>query len=272
MDEGAILTAISSIAGHIVLALPIALAAATALGQSVAADRGWRIMRGAAQSIKREIFRYRAAVACGSESSLTAGDAREALKVTIDSALLRSANSGFLLSIDLNSTRSRPKGLDEGDDEISPLTVASYTSHRIDEQTSYFLKKGRDLRKRALAVVLLSVLLASVPGAIANSYYAPWAAMAVLVVTILTAYLERSRLTDRASRYATASAELAEIKTGLNLEQATSIGQPEVLRGVVARTEGALEREGMAWEQLVWRDVRESREESSGTSGSGSTR
>jgi len=243
----------------IAVALPIALAAATAFSQSVAADRGWRVMRGAAESLKREIYRYRSWLVCNADNSSPSGAGHRDLKDTIDSALRRSAGSGFLLSVDLTSSRGRPQKLNEPDDELAPLSVASYTSHRIDGQIRYFREKGSALRRKALGVVVLAVALAAISGTLATSYFAPWAAMAVLIVTALTAYLERSRLTDRAARFATASADLAEIKTGLDVDKSTNVGQPEVLFAMVTRTEAALEREGMAWEQLVWKDVRESR-------------
>jgi hypothetical protein len=257
IGEPAVLQAIKDLTGPIAVALPIALATASAFSQSVAADRAWRVMRGAAESLRREIYRYRAWLVCNPDNASSSGAGRQDLQKTIASALRRSAGPGFLLSVDLTSRRRRPEALNEGDDELAPLSVASYTSHRIDGQITYFRNKGRALRTKALVVVLSAVLLAAFSGTVATSYYAPWAAMAVLIVTTLNAYLERSRLTDRANRFATASADLAEIKTGVNVGT-ENLGQPEALLSVVNRTEAALEREGGAWEQLVWRDVRES--------------
>lgn len=244
----------------VAVALPIALAIAAAISQSVAADRGWRVLRGAAEAMKREIYRYRAGLVrfSGDESSLQT--ARRELERTIDSALSHSSGSGFLLSVNLSSRRGRPADLDEGDDELAQLSVASYTSHRIEGQISYFQASGRKLRKRARRVVIGAALLAGLSGYLASTYFAPWAAMAVLGVTALAAYLERSRLTDRADRYATTSAELAQIKTSLSVEGRASQGQTLVLHSTVLRTESALEGESLAWEQLVWKDVREARQ------------
>jgi hypothetical protein len=214
-------------------------------------------MRASAESLKREIYRYRAWLADAEKPESSRGGRRD-LQRTISSALRRSTSSGFLLSVDLTSRRGRPRGLDEGDDELAPLSIASYTSHRIDGQISYFQTKGRGLRRRALAVVLAGVLIASVSGTVAGTYFAPWAAIAVLGVTALTAYLERSRLTERAARYATASADLAEIKSGLNVQSTVALSLPKSLLFTVERAEAALEGESLAWEQLVWKDVRES--------------
>jgi hypothetical protein len=188
------------------------------------------------------------------------GSGRRALRETIESALRRTASSGFLLSIDLTSSRGRPRSLDEGDDELAPLSVSSYTSHRIDAQLAYFRNRGQALRRQALAIIIIAVVLAAASGWVAGTYYAPWATIAVLGVTALTAFLERSRLTDRAGRYSTASADLAQIKAGLDVEGAASWGQPEKLYSAVYNAEGALEAESLAWEQLVWRDVREARQ------------
>jgi hypothetical protein len=243
----------------IAVALPIALAAAAAISQTVAADRGWRVLRGAAESLKREIYRYRAWLVVDPGTANSSETGRRDLRVTIDAALRRSASSGFLLSVNLTSRRGRPKGLNEGDDELGLLSVASYTSHRIDGQIGYFQKNGRMLRRRALGVVIVGVLLAAVSGTVANTYYAPWAVVAVLGVTALTAYVERSRLSDRAGRYAAASADLAQIKAGLDIEKTAILSQPQALFATVTRAEAALERESIAWEQLVWKEVRESR-------------
>lgn len=271
INDPAVFQILKTVTVPIAIALPIALAAATALGQFVAADRGWQVMRGAAESLKREIYKYRAGLEWSAANSSSTESGRRYLKATIDAALRRSASSGFLVSVNLTSGSGRPEKFNEGEDELGPLSVASYTSHRIDEQIFYFRKSGRELRRRALTVVLISVGLAAFSGTIATSYYAPWAAMAVLVVTLLNAYLERSRLTDRAGRFATASADLAEIKTGINVAEKEDLRRPEVLLSIVTRTEAALEREGLAWEQLVWRDVRESRSDTPAVGVAGSS-
>jgi hypothetical protein len=252
----------------IAVALPIALAAATALSQSISADRGWRVLRGAAETLKREIYRYRAWLVCDAAGIPVSRSGPRDLKETIDSALRRSASSGFLLTLDLTSKRGRPVDLNEGDDELAALWVASYTSHRIDGQIAYFRREGRALRTRAVSVVVAGVLLAAVSGTLASTYFAPWAAMAVLGATAVTAYLERSRLVERADRYGIASADLAEIKTEVNVRGNARLGQPEALLSVVKRTEAALERESLAWEQLVWNDVRESRMDGPDSTGS----
>lgn len=268
---GQLLQTLKSVTVPIAVALPIALAIAAAVNQSVAADRGWRVLRGAAESMKREIYRYRCRLVLGLEDPSASETGRRELERTIDSALRRSASSGFLLSVDLSSPRGRPAGLEEGDDELAPLSIASYTSHRIEGQISYFQGSGRKLRRRAGLVVVVGALLAAVSGFLASTYYAPWAAVAVLGVTALTAYLERSRLTDRAVRYATASAELAQIKTSLSTQSEATLSQSASLLSIVMRAESALEGESAAWEQLVWRDVREARQTHPQTQGPNST-
>lgn len=259
LKTNSFLQTLKNVTVPIAVALPIALAAAAAIGQSVAADRGWRIVRASAESLKREIYRYRAWLTVDVENRVSSGEGRQYLKRTVSSALRRSTSSGFLLSVDLTSRRGRPRGLDEGDDELAPLSIASYTSHRIDGQISYFQTKGRGLRRKAIAVVLAGVLIAAISGTVAGTYFAPWAAVAVLGVTALTAYLERSRLTERAARFATASADLAEIKSGLHVQSVVDLRLPKSLLSTVERAEAALEGESHAWEQLVWKDVRESR-------------
>lgn len=272
LGKGLHTDAIESVTGAVAVALPLALAAATAFSQTIAADRGWRTLRGAAEALMREIYRYRAWRVLDVHANGLSRDGRRDLKETIDSVLRRSAGSAFLLSIDLSSGRGRPKELSEGDDELGRLSVASYASHRIDKQIAYFRKEGRVLRRNARLIVVVAVLLAAVSGTLANTYFAPWAAIFVLGATAITAFLERSRLKDRADRYAVAAADLAEIKTELNMQKFESLNQPQVLFSAVTHAEAALEEEGLAWEQLVWKDVRESRVDRTGSSRAGRSR
>lgn len=238
----------SEIAAPIAVALPLGLAVAAALSNSVAADRGWHTLRQSAEAIKREIYRYRAALSDASAGAREA--ARSRLKDVVDDAVQRCADAGVLLMAKSSLNSARPVGLDEGDEEIAPLTPSTYVMHRLNNQLTFFKKRGDAFRRRELQFVAMSALLAAAAGSVASTVLAPWSTFLVLAASGSAAYLERNRLRLRALQYARTAAALTRVSTWWTTVSPADQAKAKSLRALVTNTENVLKQENEGWSQF----------------------
>jgi hypothetical protein len=249
-----------------VVALPVGLAVAVAVGDTLGADKGWVALRAAAETTLHELYRYRAGL-LGSTSTTRQG--RRPGPRTIRSPEEDLANSlrridqqviaaGVALAVSRAPSRSRPEGLDV-DDELERLTARAYIKNRVDRQLLYYRNRATRIRRWELAGITTGTVLAATASAIATTTFALWVALLVFVASVLTILRQRARLRERLHAYGQAVADLEEVRAYWARLAPSQRGRADVLRALVAQAEDALQRETMGWVQSLNQSLEEIR-------------
>lgn len=236
----------------LLLALPVALAVAAALGTRLASDRVWLASRRAAESLKAAIYRYRAA--------LLMGDLREPDKRL--TAVLRAVDGQALgagvplAAMNRRLVRGRPANVDP--DELAALDARRYLKHRLDGQLAYFSRAHRRQTRADLRLVVAAAFTAALASILAGTDFAVWISFLVLVSMFLYVQRLRAQTRERLATFDRAASELEAMRldwaAGLALDETPA---RERLNNLVAGVEGALERQGRSWGDNLQSAVRQ---------------
>ena len=178
------LAVVLTISKWTVLALPVGIAVAVALGASSGSQIKWRAVRSSAETLKREIYRYRASRALDQSDAVRR---LAAVLHVVDDEAIR-ANIG-LAETPPGLIRGRPPNVDV--DELEVLNARIYTKRRLEHQVLWFGGAARSRRRSEWIVVLAGAAAASVAMALVNTRLAPWVALLVLAATVFAFSRER---------------------------------------------------------------------------------
>jgi SLOG in TRPM, prokaryote/SMODS and SLOG-associating 2TM effector domain 1 len=216
-----------------IVALPIALAVASALAETVVPSRRWLATRRAAEGVQRAIYRHRG----GALDKRALVDALSFSAATI-------TREGVSIAV-LPVVVGRPLVLAADSDEFAALTAEAYLRVRLQRQLRYYRRAASLMRRRQVASVTASAAIAAVATAFAaeDRTLAGWVALLVFVATAITMLNQRAHWQDRVRAYG----EAVEALTGLQTQAALLPIKAETLRWVVATVEDVLEREQEGW-------------------------
>jgi len=138
-----------------VVAAPICASALIALANRRAGGRRWVLLRGAAEAIKTEIYRYRARTGPYGAPDRAAALAHQ-LDLITGQTLQTDASSGPLTPYD-GALPPPMYGASRDDDGLSPLDPERYLRLRIGDQLAYYHGRVRDLDRRRNALQVLAI-------------------------------------------------------------------------------------------------------------------
>lgn len=236
------------VANALVLALPATIAATATLGSFLAADQQWQVVRTASETLRREIYRYKAAVRT-SDSDL-ARRRLEAVLLAVDRECLR---VGAALALVRSSvTRARPQDL-EDDDALEPLTARSYLKHRVEAQLAYFRSTTKRQHRTELLFIITGTAAAATATLLAGTRFALWITFLVLIASGVTVARQRARRREQAAGFGRAVADVDAVRLGWLGRPVAERLTAEGLRDLVEQVEAALEREQLTWNETVRR-------------------
>src|SRR6185295_17505468 len=167
----------------LVIVTPIVLSIAAAYNSHFRDGSKWILLRGAAEALKREIFRFRAQ-AGGYSDEQCVQSSRESKLIAkiadITSALEQSEVNKTSLEI-----------IPSGDGlRHTTLTPEQYVEARIEDQVKYFKSKTRKLTTQLTATQVLILVTGGVGTFLAAINLDVWVALATAVVTALTTKIQ----------------------------------------------------------------------------------
>jgi hypothetical protein len=229
-DASRLLTA----AAPALIALLIALAARRTFGER------WIVLRGAAESIKSETFRYRTRT----HPYDTAPSPDRLLIERVDeirSQLMDTPAAAGRLSLD--PSPGPPHGLDDA--SLSDLDSRKYVDCRIVDQIGYYERTVRRKIRRRNLLQALALLAGAVGTTVAAVGGAPWVAITTAVSAGAVSYLATRQHEQDVLTYNQAAADLESINGRWNAmdDEARRAAKPQV----VERTEAILTDEVGAW-------------------------
>ena len=235
-----------------VVAMPIIGSVLSVGASTLIRGLDWISLRGAAESIKREVYRFRCRVSVYSPDSQVSGTRDENLASMVEQI------TGRLLDTDVLNTGFPPYGGDgipsygsRDDDGLSDLTPAQYLDWRLADQRDWFKGKSVTLRSRNSLYQWAIAILGGVGTLLAAVGQEIWVPVSVALATALTSYLTQRNIEPTLAGYTRAGLELDNVITWWSGLPAESKGTQASFAALVARTETILGSENATWVQSM---------------------
>lgn len=227
-----------------VLLIPIVISVLGAYNSHFRDGNKWILLRGAAESLKREIFRFRAqAGAYRDEQCLeTSRELKLAAKVKdVTSALEQS-------EVNRTSLLSFPRSQEDRNTFLAP---EEYVAARLQNQIDHFVKKTGRLA-RQLRVLQFLIYVAGAAGTLLAAIGLDiWVALATAIVTALTTKLQAEQVEKSLMQYNQSLASLRNVDVWWTALSRWEKGRPKNIDVLVEQTEKALESETAGWVQQM---------------------
>ena len=177
-----------------VVASPILLSLLIALAVRLGFGKRWVLLRGAAETIKSEIYRFRTRTGIyGDAASSEAGRTPQetfALRVNaVDERLINTEASSWPLTPYEGHLPPEMYGASAGDDGLSPLDDAEYLELRVGDQLRYYHPKIADLGRRLRALQVLALVAGAAGTLLAAAGYEVWIGLTTAIAANIVAYL-----------------------------------------------------------------------------------
>jgi hypothetical protein len=256
---------------YVIIIVPIALSALLAAGARFRAGSKWVVLRGGAEAVKHEIFRYRSRAGVYSDNAHanTPRQVRLAERV--------STISGSVMKTEVNLAAIRaytgplppPGSVAEGDDGFSVLTPEQYLGVRLRHQARWYQGKVlvlecklRRLRWAVIGFGGLGTFLAAVGLEL-------WIAVTTAVVGAISTHLEYMQVESTLLHYNQAAADLETIRRWwISLPPDAKDQQVHVNR-LVEQAERIMRSESAGWVQEMHDAMAELRRQQEGMEAKG---
>ena len=228
----------------LVIVTPIALSIAAAYNSHFRDGSKWILLRGAAEALKREIFRCRA-LAGGYSDEQCVQASRESKLIAKVGDITSSLEQS---EVNKTNLESAPPG-----DELrqTALTPDQYVHARIQDQINYFKVKTSKLASQLTGTQLLILIAGGVGTFLAAINLDVWVALATAVVTALTTKLQTDQAETSLTQYNQALASLENIEAWWKALSSWEKGRRRNIDLLVDQTEKALEAETAGWVQQM---------------------
>jgi hypothetical protein len=251
-----------------VIAFPILTTGLAAFMNQFRPGSRWLLLRGGAEAIKREIFRYRAGAGpYGRGQGLYRATvlSQEAARITKVLANTEANRAGLEQVTPAVPTAEDP-------DPLSPLTGDQYAEIRLADQIGYYEKTTLRLDRSARWFHVAIYAAAGSGAFLAAVGFNRWVALTTAVVAALTGRLEAEQQESALAQY---NHGLASLKGILNwwtsLSQREKTEQTNVDR-LINDTETTLQSEMAGWIQQMQRAIDKAQQQKADTSAEGQAR
>lgn len=251
---------------YTLLAVPIIVAALIAAANRFSAGNKWILLRASAESIKKEIYRYRTRTEIYSD--------RETKKTSREVKLERKIESlsRKLMQTEVNMSAIRPytgpippkHGAASGDDGLSFLTPERYLTHRLLDQLGYYRNKTVKLEKRLQQLQWLSYIAGGAGTLLVAIGLELWIALTTSLVTAFSSYLEYQQVENTLMRYNQTATDLANVRSWWVSLSTEEQADPRNIDKLVGQTETSIHSEHAAWVQEMQDAMAELRAEQTG--------
>jgi SLOG in TRPM, prokaryote/SMODS and SLOG-associating 2TM effector domain 1/Protein of unknown function (DUF4231) len=202
----------------VVIALPIVVSVLIATTNQVGAGKRWVLLRAAAESIKRELYRYRTRTGpynqqppAGRAEPVSSGQALADRVGEIEAVLVKTEASNGALP-DYEGLMPPAGGIAAGDDGLSRLDPARYLTVRVDDQLGWFRSKVTKLEKRLRWFRVVALVAGGVGTLLAATGHAPWIGLTTAVATAIVAHLGYLQIEPTLVAYNQAASRLDDLR------------------------------------------------------------
>jgi hypothetical protein len=251
---------------HVLLVLvPITISILASFNSRFRQGNKWILLRAAAESIKREIFRYRTRSGIYSETQCSQASAQSKL-----AAKVKDITSNLMQSEVNKSNLPRQAGNDPS--RLKFLQPDEYVVERVKNQASYFVSKTGNLYGR---LRLLQIWILVVGGAgtfLAAINLEVWVAVTTALATAFTTKLEIDQVESSLVQYNIALTSMRNIESWWKALSPWEKTRRRNIDLLVDQAETTLERETAGWVQQMQSELDKLTEKQAATDqGSGSS-
>lgn len=241
----------------VVVALPIVGSVVIAIANRRAAGKRWVMLRGAAESLKSEIFRYRA------RASPYESDARRAITLAtrvdaVVAALMRTDASSGPLTPYAGPLPPRMYGA-ASDDGITALGPDGYLKTRVVAQLEYYHGKTRWLDRRRALLQLVALSAGGAGAILAAADVEAWIGLTTIIAVGGFSYLGTLQVDSTIVAYNQAAGRLETLRDGWNALRADARTRT-AFRRLVDRAEDGLTTELGGWVEQMNESIRHQQE------------
>ncbi len=253
----------------LIILLPITITTISAASIRFRPGNRWILLRGTSESLKREIFRYRARAGIYSHEQTKKVSRQVKLAEAIGSAM------GALMRTDVNALAlgegaERPGAWqrfrlwlrskvavgqqeevteDPLDDPLSPLTPDAYVRFRIDPQIAFYQQNVTRLERQGRFLRWLAWIFGGLGTLLAAIGFQIWVAVTTAIVGVFATLLEAYQLETTVALYNQAASDLGAIRAWWNALPATDQDLQANIDRLVERSERIMRAEHSGWVQ-----------------------
>ena len=237
-----------------IIAIPIATSILLAFYNKFRPGIKWILLRGSAEAMKREIFRYRSRTGDYRNAKLTTASRDDVFHERLEPISRRlmgtDVNHGALVPY----SGSLPPGMEgarKADDGISFLSPECYIELRLEDQLAYFSIKAPKLAQTTQRMQVAILVAGGVGTLLAAFGVELWIALTTALATALTSSVASSQSEETLVRYNQSAADLANVKQWWTKLSPAARRNPKNIDQLVEVTEKVLETELSGWVQRM---------------------
>ena len=236
-----------------IIVIPISTAILLAYYNKFRPANKWILLRGSAEAIKREIYRYRSRTGDYSKDRLTTNSRDDVLHERLEPVSRR------LMQTDVNHGALRPydgplppkEVAQKNDDGFSFLTPERYIELRLEDQLNYYSKKTPKIETQVKQMQVAILVAGGVGTLLAAVGVELWVALTTAMATALTTWLGSRQLEETLVRYNQSATDLANVRDWWTKLSPASKRNPKNIDQLVEVTEKVLETELSGWVQRM---------------------
>ena len=236
-----------------IIVLPILTAILLAYYNKFRPANKWILLRGSAEAIKREIYRYRSRTGEYSKDRLATNSRDDVFHERLEPVSRR------LMQTDVNHGALKPydgplppkEVAQQNDDGFSFLTPERYIELRLEDQLNYYSNRTPKLEKQ-IKQMQVAILVAGGAGTLLAAVGAElWVALTTALSTALTTWLASRQLEETLVRYNQSAADLANVRDWWTKLSPAAKRNAKNIDQLVEVTEKVLETELSGWVQRM---------------------
>jgi SMODS and SLOG-associating 2TM effector domain 1/SLOG in TRPM, prokaryote/Protein of unknown function (DUF4231) len=228
----------------LVILIPIAISITAAYNSHFRDGNKWILLRGAAETMKREIFRFRAKAGVYSDAQCLQSSRESKLAARIADITLALEQS----EVNKIGLTQQPSGDPKRANFLAP---EEYVEERLQDQIKYFTGKTRRLSDQLISMQLLIYIVGGTGTFLAAIKLDVWVALTTAIVTALATKLQADQVETSLVQYNQALVGLKNIITWWDGLSAWEKKRPNNIDVLVDQTEKALESEMAGWVQQM---------------------
>jgi SMODS and SLOG-associating 2TM effector domain 1/Protein of unknown function (DUF4231) len=229
----------------LVVALPIAVATLIALAGRLAAGKRWVLLRGAAEGVKREIYRFRTRTGPYAEGARAETLASQL--AVLDELVMQTEVSGAVVRAYQGALP--PKyGAAKDDPGFSDLTPDDYLRVRLDDQVCFYRGKVPKLGRRRLLAIGVTLGAGGAGTILAAANQEIWVGLTTAVAGAAIAYVAYVQIESTIVAYNQAASRLESLRRRW---AARAEASDDAVDALVDDVEGILATEHSGWLQQM---------------------
>ncbi len=244
---------IMGILEFVIVLIPIMVSVLLAVSVKFGMGVNWIMLRSGAESLKKEIYRYRIQVdiyspdQCQSESR----NIKLARKIKIVGQRVMETQVNQFGLTRYTGELPPPYGAakDKGDDGFSDLTPDQYLAWRLEDQFDYYRRKAERLNKECAQFQWTIYTLGGVGTLLAATGFEVWVAVSSALASAIASFFEFKRVETNLTSCNQASSDLYDIRAWWRALPASAKAQSANLETLVKSTETVIQSENAGWVQ-----------------------